>query len=78
MNALRGNRVTYLDEAQVEIATVGYFREWGYEYACGPKIAPDGEAAERAGFGTRGADEPHTAFPTLLLRPLGHLSAPPQ
>jgi hypothetical protein len=27
----------YLEEAQVEIATVDYFRELGYEYAFGPE-----------------------------------------
>jgi len=36
--------MTYLDEAQVEIATVDYFRELGYEYVHGARIAPDGEA----------------------------------
>lgn len=41
----------YLDEAQLEIATVGYFRELGYEYAFGPDIAPDGEAPERSDYG---------------------------
>lgn len=39
--------MTYLDEAQVEIATVDYFRELGYEYTQGVHIAPDGEAPER-------------------------------
>lgn len=34
---------SYLDEAQVEIVTVDYFRELGYEYVHGPQIAPDGE-----------------------------------
>jgi hypothetical protein len=33
--------MTYLDEAQVEIATVDYFRELGYEYIHGAHIAPD-------------------------------------
>jgi len=42
---------TCLDEAQVEIVTVEYFRELGYEYVHGPKIAPDGEAPERADYG---------------------------
>jgi len=41
----------YLDEAQVEIVTVDYFRELGYEYIHGPSIAPDGEAPERADYG---------------------------
>jgi type I restriction enzyme R subunit len=40
----------YLDESQVESATVDYFRELGYEYVHGPKIAPDGEAPERADY----------------------------
>ena len=30
----------YLDEAQVEIVTVDYIRELGYEYVHGPSIAP--------------------------------------
>jgi len=42
--------MTYLDEAQVEIATVDYFRELGYEYAHGPEIAPDGEFPEREDY----------------------------
>ncbi len=40
-----------LDEAQVEIVTVDYFRELGYEYVHGPSIAPDGEGPERADYG---------------------------
>jgi hypothetical protein len=40
----------YLDEAQVEIVTVDYFRALGYEYIDGPVIAPDGEAPERADY----------------------------
>ena len=40
-----------LDEAQVEIVTVEYFRELGYEYVHGPSIAPDGDAPERTGYG---------------------------
>jgi type I restriction enzyme, R subunit len=43
--------MTYLDEAQVEIVTVDYFRELGYEYIHGPFIAPDSEAPERADYG---------------------------
>jgi hypothetical protein len=31
----------YLDESQLEIATVDYFRELGYEYIHGAHIAPD-------------------------------------
>ena len=31
----------YIDEAQVEIVTVDYFRELGYEYIHGPVITPD-------------------------------------
>jgi len=42
--------MAYLDESQVEIAAVDYFRELGYEYVHGPKIAPDGEAPERADY----------------------------
>lgn len=34
--------MAYLDEAQVEIATVDYFGELGYEYVHGPDVAPDG------------------------------------
>jgi len=41
----------YLDEAQLEIATVDYFRELGYEYLHGPKIAPDREAPEHVDYG---------------------------
>lgn len=37
----------YIDEAQVEIVTVDYFHELGYEYIHGPMIAPDGEAPDR-------------------------------
>jgi len=33
----------YLDEAQLEIATVDYFRELGYEYIHGTEMAPDDE-----------------------------------
>jgi len=40
-----------LDEAQLEIATVDYFRELGYEYIHGAHIAPDGEAPERDDYG---------------------------
>lgn len=42
---------SYLDESQVEIVTVDYFRELGYEYVHGPSIAPDGETPERADYG---------------------------
>ena len=42
--------MTYLDEAQLEIATVDYLREMGYDYVHGPKIAPDGEAPEREDY----------------------------
>ena len=41
----------YLDEAQVEIVTVDYFRELGYGYGHGPSIAPDGDARERTDYG---------------------------
>lgn len=40
----------YLDEARVEIVTVDYFCELGYEYAQRPSIAPDGGAPERTGY----------------------------
>ena len=40
----------YIGEAQVEIVTVDYFRELGYEYIHGPVIAPDGEAPERQDY----------------------------
>ncbi len=43
--------MSFLDEAQLEIATVDYFRELGYEYIHGVQIAPDGEAPERADYG---------------------------
>ena len=33
----------YIDESQVEIVTVNYFRELRYEYIRRPVIAPDGE-----------------------------------
>jgi len=43
--------MTYLDEAQVEIVTVDYFRELEYEYIHGPSIAPERDAPERADHG---------------------------
>jgi type I restriction enzyme R subunit len=43
--------MSYLDEAQLEIVTVDYFRQLGYEYLHGPVIAPDGEAPERQDYG---------------------------
>lgn len=39
--------MTYLDEAQVEIATVDYLQKLGYGYAYGPDIAFDGPNPER-------------------------------
>ena len=36
---------SYLDEAQLEIATIDYFSKLGYDYIHGPTIAP-----ERAGY----------------------------
>lgn len=39
-----------IDEAQVEIVAVEYFRELGYEYVYGPSLAPDGEAPERSDY----------------------------
>jgi len=41
----------YLDQSQVEIATVDYFRELGYDYAFGPDIGPEGERPEREDYG---------------------------
>ncbi len=41
----------YLDESQLEIATVDTFRELGYDYVHGPQIAPDGDAPERVDYG---------------------------
>lgn len=43
--------MSYLDEAQVELVTVGYLRALGYDYVHGPQIAPDGETPERADYG---------------------------
>lgn len=40
-----------LDENQLELATVDYFRELGYEYVHGPEIAPDGGSPERDDYG---------------------------
>ena len=37
----------YIDGAQVEIVTVDYFGELGYEYIHGPVIVPDGDASGR-------------------------------
>ncbi len=42
---------SYFDKAQVEVVTVDYFRELGYEHIHGPQIAPDGETPERADYG---------------------------
>ena len=39
--------MTCLDESQLELAAVDYFRELGYEYLHGAHISPDGEAPER-------------------------------
>ena len=39
--------MSYLDEAQVEIVAVDYFRELGYGYVHGPQIPPDGARAMR-------------------------------
>ncbi len=43
--------MTFLDETQLEFATVDYFRALGYAYAHGPEIAPDGGAPERESYG---------------------------
>ncbi|MBN1830417.1 MAG: HsdR family type I site-specific deoxyribonuclease [Deltaproteobacteria bacterium] len=42
--------MTYLDEAQVEIAAVDYFRELGYLCVHGPEIAPDAAFPEREDY----------------------------
>ncbi len=42
--------MSYIDEAHVEIVTVDYFRELGYEFLHGPVTAPDGEAPERTDY----------------------------
>jgi len=36
----------YINEAQLEIATVHHLREMGYDYVHGPQMAPDGEAPD--------------------------------
>ncbi len=41
----------YLDESQLEIATVDTFRDLGYDSIHGPQIAPDGESPERQDYG---------------------------
>jgi len=41
----------YLDVGQVEIASVDYVCELGYEYAFGADISPDMLGAERSDFG---------------------------
>ncbi len=58
----------YLDEAQVEIVTVDYFRELGYEYIHGPVIGPDGEAPERQDYAQVVLTRRHcdTLLPKLL------------
>ena len=43
--------MTYSNEAQVEIASIDYFRELGYEYIHDAHIAPNGEAPERDDYG---------------------------
>jgi type I restriction enzyme R subunit len=40
-----------MDEAQLEITTVDYFRSLGYDYIHGPDIAPDGPEPERENYG---------------------------
>lgn len=40
-----------LDKAKVEIVTVGFLCDLGYEHIHGPQIAPDGETPERADYG---------------------------
>ena len=43
--------MTALSEDALELATLDYFRELGYEHIHGPVIAPDGEAPERQDYG---------------------------
>lgn len=43
--------MTLMDEAQLEISTVDYFRSLGYDYILGPEIAPDGPEPEREDYG---------------------------
>lgn len=40
-----------MNEDSLELVTVDYLRELGYEYIHGPVIAPDGDAPERADYG---------------------------
>ena len=51
--------VPSLDENQLELATVDYFCELGYDYIQGPAIAPDGLPAARLPEG-QGQAEPAT------------------
>ena len=41
----------YLDEAQVELVTVEYFRDLGYDYHHGSVLAPDVDPPERSDYG---------------------------
>tara|TARA_R110002072_G_scaffold158989_4_gene310083 strand:+ start:23546 stop:26635 length:3090 start_codon:yes stop_codon:yes gene_type:complete len=43
--------MTYLDESKLEIATIDYLRDLGYDYIHGPQIAPDGDDPEREDYG---------------------------
>ncbi len=43
--------MSYLDEAQVELVTVDYFRDLGYDYHHGSVFVPDDDAPERSGYG---------------------------
>ena len=42
--------MSFLDEAQIEIAAIGFFQELGYAYVPGPHIAPGEPSAERCSF----------------------------
>ena len=50
--------MTYLDEAQLEIAVCDWLKAepLGWEYVYGPEIAPDGDAPEREAKAGRGAE----------------------
>ena len=42
--------MTYLNELQLEIATIDYFRKLGNKYAHCPEIAPDGDSPEHEDY----------------------------
>jgi len=37
-------------EDQVELQTIEWFKDLGYDYVCGYDIAPDGETPERSDY----------------------------